>query len=136
MKQINKKGYRNSIGAMGEEIVRKHFLDHGWEILEQNYLKEWGEIDIVARENNIVRFIEVKTVSFESKHELEQAVSHGTWRPEENFHQKKFLRLSRVIESWIMENEFDGEWEIDVVAVRIVPCEKYARIKYIRNIIM
>lgn len=136
MKQDRKDGDKNKIGAIGEEIAKKHCVRLGWEILDQNYLKKWGEIDIVARATGKIRFVEVKTVSYETKQELIRAVSCGTWRPEENVHVKKIQRLNRAIESWILEHNYDGEWEIDVIAVRIVPREKYATIKYIDNVIL
>ncbi len=140
MKQSDKKGAKNQIGACGEEVASKYVSRLGWKVIVVNYLKKWGEIDIVAREtlNNkeVVHFIEVKTVSYETKQQLEQAVSYGTWRPEENVHFHKIQRLNRAIESWIMENDYEGEWQIDVVAVRVVPREKYATIKMIPNIIL
>ena len=108
MKQTDKKGKRNKIGAFGEEIAKKYLENKGFSIINQNYLKKWGEIDIVAHEtvsgHKTVHFIEVKTVSYETKSDLNRAVSYGTWRPEENVHYKKIQRLSRAIESWIMEN--------------------------------
>ena len=140
MKQRQKRAKRNQTGAWGEEIAATHLKKQGFVIIDTNYLKKWGEIDIVARgtgrSGQIVRFVEVKTVSYETKQDLEQAISRGTWRPEENVHHNKIQRLNRAIESWIMENNYDGEWEIDVVAVRIVPREKYASIKYIPNVVL
>ena len=140
MKQTDKKGTKNQVGAQGELIAAHYLQNHGYTILDQNYLKKWGEIDIVAREttknNNPVHFVEVKTVSYETKGDLFAAVSRGTWRPEENVHQKKIQRLNRTIESWITENNYEGEWQIDIVAVRMVPREKYATIKVIDNIII
>ena len=139
MKQSDKQGKRNQIGAWGEEIAANYLKKRGFSIVTQNYLKKWGEIDIVARETgkkgSIVRFVEVKTVSYETKADLERAISRGTWRPEENVHFAKIQRLNRAIESWIMENNYAGEWEIDVIAVRVVPREKYATVKYIPNVI-
>jgi hypothetical protein len=35
-----------------------------------------------------------------------------------------------------MENDFDGDWQIDVLSVRIVPREKYATVKFIPNIVL
>ncbi len=140
MKQEDKKGQKNKIGAYGEEIAVKHIIRLGHTVLDRNYLKKWGEIDIVSREtiNNkdIIHFIEVKTVSYETKQQLQSSVSYGTWRPEENVHQAKILRLNRAIESWLMEKNIDLDWQIDVLAVRIVPRERYATIKYMPNVIM
>jgi putative endonuclease len=136
MKQSHKKGIKNRVGALGEEIAAKYLKEEGFSIITANYLKKWGEIDLVARGTGMIRFVEVKTVSYETKAELKQAISRGTWRPEENVHKKKLMRLSRAIESWIMENNYQGEWEIDVIAVRLVPREKYATVKHISNVIL
>ena len=139
MKQSDKKGEKNKVGAFGEEIAAKHLKRLGHLILETNYLKKWGEIDIVSREttNNkhILHFVEVKTVSYETKEMLQKAVSYGTWRPEENVHHKKIERMYRTVESWLMQNSYEGDWQIDVISVRVVPREKYATVKYIPNVI-
>ncbi len=124
------------IGRIGEEIAANYLIKKGFIILSKNYLKKWGEIDIVSRETNNVHFIEVKTVSYETKALLDQAVARRTWRPEENVHAFKIKKLSRTIESWLMENNCNLEWQIDIVTVRIVPREKYASVKYIPNIIL
>jgi putative endonuclease len=136
MKQSNKQGKKNEIGGFGEDIAVSYLKKHGFTVLEVNYLKKWGEIDVVARGTDKIRFVEVKTVSYETKAKLQAAVTHGTWRPEENVHYSKIKKLYRAIESWIAENNYQGEWEIDIVAVRVVPREKYATVKYIPNIIM
>lgn len=135
MKQSDKQGDKNKIGAYGEKIAVDYLKRKGFLVLEVNYLKKWGEIDIVACETNKICFIEVKTVSYETKAALESAVSHGTWRPEENVHAFKVKKLSRVIESWLQENNCDLDWQIDVIAVRIVPREKHATIKHIPNVV-
>jgi putative endonuclease len=140
MKQTDKKGARNKVGAYGEDISVKYLERLGHKILGRNYLKKWGEIDVISHEtlNNkhIVHFVEVKTVSYETKNDLKRAVSYGTWRPEENVHPNKIRKMNRAIESWLMENKCDNEWQIDVLAVRVVPREKYATVKYIPNIII
>lgn len=136
MKQSHKKGIKNQVGAYGEQIVCTYLKKRGFTILNTNYLKKWGEIDIVARETDKIHFIEVKTVSYETKQQLEAAVSHGTWRPEENVTAFKVIKLQRVIESWLLENNCDLEWQIDIAAVRIVTREKFASVKYLPNIIV
>jgi len=136
MKQTEKKGRRNIIGGYGESIAAKYLQQRGLEIVDTNYLKKWGEIDIVARETGVIRFIEVKTVSYETKQDLKLSISRETWKPEDNVHRAKINRLNRAIESWIQENQYKGDWEIDVIAVRIVTREKYATLKYIRNVIL
>jgi putative endonuclease len=140
MKQGDKKGDKNKVGAYGEDIAAKYLEKLGHKVIDRNYLKKWGEIDVVSRETSqnkhIIHFVEVKTVSYETKEMLQRAVSYGTWRPEENVHPKKIERMYRTIESWLMEKSLDSEWQIDVISVRIVPREKYATIKYIPNIVV
>lgn len=140
MKQQLKQGEKNKVGAYGEQIAVNYLKKRGLQILSTNYLKKWGEIDIVACETKgkgkIVHFVEVKTVSYETKQALGEAVTRRTWRPEENVHKDKLKRLNRTIESWLTENNSKDDWQIDVCAVRVVPREKYATIKYLPNIII
>lgn len=142
MKQHQKQGRKNQIGAYGEEIAAAYLTRLGYTILETNYLKKWGEIDIISREtskySDILHFVEVKTISHETKADLERAVSYGTWRPEENVHPQKLNRLARTIESWLLEHNISdrSDWQIDICAVRIVTRERYATVKFIPNIIL
>jgi putative endonuclease len=127
----------NEIGRMGEDIAAKWLIQRGFAIIEQNYLKKWGEIDIVARgASGEVHFVEVKTVSYETKTKLEYAVSHETWRPEENVHRNKIDRFKRAIQTWVAENKYGGDWQTDIITLRLVPREKIACIKLIDNIIL
>jgi putative endonuclease len=129
--------YHNEIGVCGEAIAENWCMRNGLRILNRNYRKKYGEIDIVARETtDVVHFIEVKTVSYETKADLEYAVSHGTWRPEENVHSQKLKKLCNTAMAWLDEHHFMGSWQIDVYAVRVVPRENYATLKRIENIIV
>jgi putative endonuclease len=136
MKQSQKQSDKNKTGSYGEEITATWLMKHGFSIIEQNYLKKWGEIDVVAKKEGKIHFVEVKTVSYETKQALKKAVSYGTWRPEENAHPQKLQKVARTAETWCLERNWEGEWQIDVAAVRIVPRETYATIKFIENVII
>ncbi len=125
----------NEVGKIGEDIASEWLKRGGYDIIERNYLKKFGEIDIVARETDFIHFVEVKTVSYETIEELEYAVSHETYRPEENVHHYKVKRLKRVIEAWLFERKYKGVIQIDIVTVRLVTDKKYARVKMIKNVI-
>ena len=125
----------NIIGKIGENIACEWLKSKGFIILEQNYLKKFGEIDIVARETKKMHLIEVKTVSYETREDLDYSVSHETWRPEENVHKEKQRRLKNAIAVWLSEHRYKGEWQIDILTVKLVPREKYAQIKIIGNVI-
>ena len=126
----------NEIGRMGEGIAAKYLESHGMAIIERNYRKKWGEIDIVARETSgKIHFVEVKSVSYETKSDLEWAVPYETYRPEERVHKHKQERLKRAIQTWLVENKYKGEFQIDILIVYLVPREKYARVKVLENVI-
>lgn len=125
----------NEIGKIGEDLASKWLKDSGFMILERNYRKKWGEIDIVARETGTIHFVEVKSVSYETKHDLEQNQSSNSWRPEENVHKSKILRLKNTINTWIQEKKYTGKFEIAIITVKMVPREKYAAVKLLKNVI-
>lgn len=141
----------NEIGALGEEIACRYLLENGFFVKERNYLKKWGEIDIVATraaERSFVsgetkncmetlHFIEVKSVSCE----MPDNFSHETLdnvRPEENVHKDKVKRLSRAIQSYIAEKHVSPEtyWEFSVIAVFIDPVRKRAAIRLSSNVVL
>ena len=126
----------NEIGRIGEDIATKWLISVGIEIIERNYRKKWGEIDIVARgTDRLLHFVEVKTVSYETKGELDWAVAHETWRPEEQVHKSKQDRLKRAIQTWLVEKKCESKFKIDILTVRLVPREKYAKVEMIENVV-
>jgi putative endonuclease len=136
VQQDAKKQNNKVIGKYGEEIAAQFLTNKGFTIQNRNYLKKWGEIDIVARRTGKIHFVEVKTVSYETKEFLKESVSRDNWRPEDNIHAFKIKKLSKAIESWISQYKYEGEWQIDVIAVKVVPREKFATVKYLPNIIL
>ena len=52
----------NEIGKIGEKITKTFLMKHDFSIIETNYRTHYGEIDIVAKKDNVIRFIEVKSV--------------------------------------------------------------------------
>ncbi len=128
-------GHNKEIGRIGESLVERFLVNQGFLIRARNYWQKWGEIDIIAEKNDKLHFVEVKTVSHETKQALELAVTHGTWRPEEQVHREKLNRMARTIETYLGENQITKAWQIDVAAVRLVPRETYSTINYIENVI-
>jgi putative endonuclease len=84
------------IGELGEDIACKYLTKHEYTISERNYTKKWGEIDIVAQKGQKIYFVEVKSQN-------QVGVTHETIRPEENMHPKKLQRLSRTIQTYVLE---------------------------------
>ncbi len=53
--------HNRELGAAGEKKARKYLTSHGWKIIAKNYKNPFGEIDIIARKDDVLAFIEVKT---------------------------------------------------------------------------
>lgn len=49
------------LGKKGEDYTAKYLKMRGYEILERNYLVKGSEIDIIAKKDDEIHFIEVKT---------------------------------------------------------------------------
>lgn len=120
-------------GDLGEDITAMFLVKHGFSIVERNYLRKWGEIDIIAQKGEILHFVEVKTVSCgtrgsvphetpiktvfrdiflagarrftikEVTHETRSDLQTDTFRPEDNLHTHKLQRLRRTIQTYLAE---------------------------------
>lgn len=51
----------NISGRKGEDFAADFYLKTGCEILERNYHSRFGEIDLIAKKDNHIIFVEVKT---------------------------------------------------------------------------
>ncbi len=52
---------RIETGRAAEDAVANHLISEGYEILERNYRRRIGEIDIIARKGSRIHFIEIKS---------------------------------------------------------------------------
>lgn len=52
---------KREIGDFGEEITSNYLEKNGYRILDRNYSKPFGEIDIIAIKGDMISFVEVKT---------------------------------------------------------------------------
>ena len=131
------------IGEIGENIAVKFLVKHDFSIIDRNYTKKWGEIDIVAEKDHKLYFIEVKSVSREtlstfipkSYNDSDERYQH---RPEDNMHPWKMKRLSRTIQTYLLNKNIDEEkeWQVDLLVVYLSQKEKRARVKVVSDIIL
>ena len=123
-------------GDLGEKIAQRYLENKGFTIVDTNFWRKWGEIDIITKRSNKIHFIEVKTVSYETKGRLEYALSSGSWRPEEQVTSRKLNQMRKAIETWLSDTQYKGEIVVDVIALRIVPSEKYSTVNFIENVLI
>jgi len=119
-------------GALGEDIACKFLVKNGLEVVERNYWRKWGEIDIISRDTSgVTHFVEVKSTSkpFVCNMQIDD------WRPEEMIHKKKVQRLKRVIQTYILQHNIE-EWVFDVVVVYLNEERRIAKCKIIKDIVL
>jgi putative endonuclease len=121
-------------GEIGENIAAKFLMKHGFSILDRNYTKKWGEIDIVAEKACRLYFIEVKSVSRETL----SNETLNSYRPEDNMHPWKLKRLSRTIQTYLLSEKVsdEKEWQVDLLVVFLDTKNKKAKIKVVSDIIL
>jgi len=129
---MDKRTEKRRIGDMGEKIACDFLEKRGFEIIERNYLRKWGEIDIITKKNGVIHFIEVKSVSSN----VSGVTSKDSYRPEDNMHPWKLRRLARAIQTYLLDKKLDCDWQLDLVTVKMDDKSRRARVELIENIII
>lgn len=114
---------RRETGILGENLACAFLAKNGYEIIERNYRCREGEIDIIARQQDTLVFIEVRT---------KKSKVFGS--PEESITQVKKERLRIVAERYGQEHEdLPESWRIDVMGIQLDRNNKLKRIQIIEN---
>jgi putative endonuclease len=101
---------RRHAGTQGEEIAVQHLRNLGMEILERNFHFGHGEIDIIARDGEVLVFCVVKTRASDRFGDPEYAVTP-----------RKRLQIRRIAQGYLYEHALTAQaCRFDVVAVRMM----------------
>ena len=114
---------RKDTGDRGEKLAQDFLRRRGYRILDTNYRCPEGEIDIVARHQDYLVFIEVRT---------KRSLKFGT--PEESITRAKREKLRAT--AYYYQQAHDNlppQWRIDVVAVELDQRGNPSRIELIEN---
>jgi len=100
---------KHILGRKGEEIALSHLVNLGYKIEAKNYRCPFGEIDIIARDKEVLTFVEVKTRSSEKFGSPKEAVDY-----------RKQQRLNRIAHYYLACSDKKGSSDMcrfDVVSV-------------------
>jgi putative endonuclease len=112
---------RISLGKFGEDLARERLKDLGYRILKTNYRCSLGEVDLVARDGDVLVFVEIKTRKSESLGQIKEVVNR-----------RKQSQLSKVALAYLKSNNLWGsKARFDVVAIRLIGGKK--EIEIIKN---
>lgn len=119
---------RSEFGQWAESNVAQYLEQKDYSILDRNYQKKWGEIDIIAKKSGILVFVEVKA----NKKEL------AGFEPENRVSPEKLRKMNRAIQTYLAAKKYssDQEWQIDIIALTLDKDRGVAKIKHFKNIEM
>jgi putative endonuclease len=114
---------RRDTGILGEKLAGEFLGKNGYSILETNYRCPEGEIDIIARQEDILVFVEVRTKK-----------SRRFGSPEESITPTKMKRLRAVAAHYGQNRDnLPASWRIDVLAIQMDRNGKVTRMELIEN---
>ena len=148
------------LGNLAENLAARFLQDKGYEIIDKNYTRPWGEVDIIAKlpitnnparrqgfggpgkllitnekdDNNDDIMVTENVIIF-----VEVKANKGDFEgfaPEDRVDERKRDKIAKTA-LYFLENELgdtDIEWRIDVVAVTFDEKNKKAKIKHYENI--
>jgi putative endonuclease len=118
------------IGSFGEDKATAYLQNSHYEIIQRNFQRKWGEIDIIAKDKKTKElvFVEVKTRQLNYAYSL---------NPEEALTSKKVRRLKRAFLSYLNRyNLEDKPWRFDFIAIEIDNFENEPMIRHYKDIFL
>ncbi len=127
---------RKEIGAVGEKVAVEYLRRQGLTLVDKNYARKTGEIDVIVRGNEgggTLHFVEVKTIVVD---ELPRAgEQRDDYDPSANLHEAKVRKVARTGEWYVMEKGWEGEWQVDGCLVWLRRRDGMAHVHYLPQIV-
>jgi len=117
--------YNQKVGQFGENLAKNYLISHGYRIMDCNVKTSYKEIDIVAKYQKTLVFIEVKTRTSEKFGTADEAVSR-----------RKISNLKKALNIYLYKNDLDeNDVRLDLISIDINKNNKTAKIKHYKGII-
>ena len=97
---------KSELGKIGEKLAVEHLIGLNYQILAQNWRYSRHEIDIIAKEGNVLVFIEVKTRS-----------DDYFGPPDEFVTEQQQNHIWQAAQSFMEEIEYEWEIRFDIISV-------------------
>lgn len=113
---------KRSIGLKGEQLACKFLISKGYKIISCNYHSKYGEIDIIAKKEKYIVFVEVKT-------RKENSIVRGVFAVDRN-KQKKIVKTAMM---YLSAANTQLQPRFDVVEIINIGPNKEVKINHIKN---
>ena len=124
---------RKEVGALGEKVAAEYLKRHGFSIRDRNVARKTGELDIIAEKENTLYFVEVKTILVNNF--PEENGGGDDYDPSINLHGAKIRRVARTGEWYVLEKDWEGEWQVDGCLVWLRRRDGIAHVSYLPQIV-
>lgn len=114
-----------AVGKIGEKMAIEHLKSKKYQIVSQNYRTRYGEIDLIAKKENKLVFVEVRTKRNEQ---------FGS--PEDTLNQKKLKKVWANAQAYIKIKKWPGPGQIDAVCLVLNKDNTLQRINHYENILI
>lgn len=101
-------------GRQGEALVAEYLQKRGYTILARNYTVRGGEIDLIAEDDRVLAFVEVKT-----RTESQASARYG--RPSRAVDRSKWTHIRFAAEKYLREHPTHKAPRLDVAEVYFTP---------------
>lgn len=121
---------RNFLGSAGEEGAVNYLKQNHYQIIQRNFKKKWGEIDIVAKDKKTkeIVFVEVKTRKLNNIFSL---------YPEEALTNRKILKLKQIFLIYLNQYHLeDLPWRFDFIAIQVKDNKEKLFIRHYKDIFL
>lgn len=95
-----------SIGSEAETAAAEYLEVHGYEVVERNWRTRVCEIDVIAKKDSVVHFVEVKYRS-----SVRQGGGLDYITP------KKLKQMAFAAECWVNEHDYSGDYQLSAIEV-------------------
>ena len=91
-------------GILGEDKACAFLKAQKYEILERNFHSKFGEIDIIAKKDGILHFVEVKSSSksYETSYRVDA---------------KKYEKILKTINYYLLKNDINCDYQLDLLCL-------------------
>jgi putative endonuclease len=120
---------RRRLGALGEQIARRHLEARGLAVLAANFRTRHGELDIVAADDRVLVFCEVKTRIVRS--------AGGELGPFAAIGPRKRARVRSMAREWLAARDQDEPWRaelrFDAIGIELDPRGRLLRLEHLEG---
>jgi uncharacterized protein (TIGR00252 family) len=96
----------NSDGHRAEQATADYLRLNGFKIIATNWKTKWCEVDVIAKKDDCIYFVEVKY------RKTDQQGSGFDY-----IHTKKQQKMARAADSWVLIHKWSGEYVLSAAEV-------------------